>query len=141
MFVAFKCDTKYCKCWLKLIGEVDLRHSAAAAAVACGHRGPGEAGGRGGGRPGLFLLPSDDGALQGPLLTRRADESLVGSFKTNTFGVMSPSADPAAETEHCQLLVCQSPRDLSTYSTNGPLLVLPKTPLHSGQKLPFFHTL
>ena len=48
---------------LELIGEIDLRHSAAAAAVARGYRGPGEAGGRGGGRPGLLLLAADDGPL------------------------------------------------------------------------------
>ena len=83
---------------LELIGEIDLRHSAAAAAVACGYRGPGEAGGRGGGRPGLLLLAADDGPLQGPLLTRPADESLIGPLETNTLDAVSPGADPAAET-------------------------------------------
>lgn len=82
---------------LELIGEIDLRHSAAAAAVACGYRGPGEAGGRGGGRPGLLLLAADDGPLQGPLLTRPADESLIGSLETNTLGEVSPGADPAVD--------------------------------------------
>ena len=105
----FKCDTKYCKCWLELIGEVDLRHSAAAAAVACGYRGPGEAGGRGGGRPGLLLLAADDGPLQGLLLTRPADESLIGPLETNTLDAVSPGADPAAETEQYQYSICLMP--------------------------------
>ena len=108
----FKCDTKYCKCWLELIGEVDLRHSAAAAAVACGYRGPGEAGGRGGGRPGLLLLAADDGPLQGPLLTRPADESLIGPLETNTLDAVSPGADPAAETEQYQYSICLMPVNL-----------------------------
>ena len=90
---------EYRKCWLELIREVDLRHSAAAAAVAGGDGGPGEAGGRGHGRPGLLLPPADDRPLQGPLLTSPADEPLIGALETNTLGEVSPGADPATEIE------------------------------------------
>ena len=88
---------RYKNASLKLIGEVDLRHSAAAAAVAGGHRGPGEAGGRGGGRPGLLLLAADDGPLQGLLLTLLADESLIRPLQPHTLGIVGPGTDPATE--------------------------------------------
>lgn len=103
---------------LELIGEIDLRHSAAAAAVACGYRGPGEAGGRGGGRPGLLLLAADDGPLQGPLLTRPADESLIGPLETNTLDAVSPGADPAVDQ---WTLVCLS-KDTVTFRAEVSLL-------------------